>query len=94
MNLNILIKVNNQEREKSTKKTLEAPETTSETVGDLRDQFDEEKPSKIQSHRLDFLYLIIIIFYFSVAGKKPPRQTKTNSVTKLGEEMLTEAKVL
>ena len=53
--LNQLIKVNTQERGKSTKKTLEEPETTSEAVGDLRDQFDEEKPSKIPSHiqRLD-----------------------------------------
>ena len=53
--LNILIKVNIQEREESTKKTLEEPEATSEAVGDLRDRFDEEKPSKIPSHiqRLD-----------------------------------------
>ena len=53
--LNQLIKVNTQEGEESTKKTLEDPGTTSEAVGDLRDQFDEEKTSKIPSHiqRLD-----------------------------------------
>ena len=56
----MLIKVNNQHGKESTKKTQE-------TIGDLRDQFDEENTSKIQSHRLDYLDLIIIIFYCSVA---------------------------
>ena len=53
----ILNKVNIQEREESTKKTLEEPEVTSEAVGDLGDRFDEEKPSKIPSNiqRLDIL---------------------------------------
>ena len=77
-----LTKVNKQERERVNQ------EITPETIGDLRDQVDEEKPSKIQSHRLDFLYLIIIIFYFSVAEKQPARQTK------LGEKMLSHAEVL
>ena len=61
----ILNKVNIQEREESTKKTLEEPEATSEAVGDLRDQFDEEKTSKIPSHiqRLDIFDLINHILF-------------------------------
>ena len=57
-----LIKVNNQHGRESTKKTPK-------TVGDLRDQIDEENTSKIQSHRLDIFNLMIITFYCSVAEK-------------------------
>ena len=43
MNLFILIKVNNQKREKSTKEALEEPKVTSEVVGESGDRFDEEE---------------------------------------------------
>ena len=89
-------------REESTKETLEEPEVTFEAVGDLGDQVDEEKPSKIPSthhtQRLENFKLNLIIFYFSVAEKQPARQSETNSVAKIEEEiqkrMLKSAEVL
>ena len=71
--LNILIKVNTQEREKSTKKTLEEPGVAFEDAADgVRDQVGEGEvfQDPVHTTRLKvrhFLIFIKIIFTFSAA---------------------------